>query len=752
MSTAPPGPGELSLYDAYQPGVKDGTYTALLEQDVSAAGATVQSVTQTFDVAGPRFVLDPSEVHSRFPPVGATGPYEGTLASVTLATRLLPWERAVPGLAGTVPWLALLVFEEGELLGDRGTGDYAQTTTVATLLSSPTGPVRKPQLDAVSATESAQQCRVITLDSTLFVQIVPTAAELPLLAHVHTLDPGQASLTGAIDPGTFAVVLAQRFPQPGDATRGQTAIAHLVSLEGFGDLLTGTAPALPSSGGTTQAQIQLVSLSSWTFSCLADPAQTFSALAQNLSRQDGGTGDARSADSLLLKLPVDEPGPGDTDLASQAQRRLAEGYIAAGYHASSGEDGFAWYRGPLIPVVPGPPPSATFETASAAMAFDPATGVFDHSLAAAWQLGRSLALSDEAFATALMRLRVQASATLESAVAGDPHVALDGLFASGVLDAVGRASASGGVAAAGGPAGSVTADAPPAGGAGSAGVAALRAALNTAPPVLDPTDADVLAVTGWLALLELLVGVPLAHLVPDARMLPAETLRSFYVDPAWVGAAVDGALSIGVGTSRELAVQAALSGQLKDLSATAALAVRSTALGTAAPASPTDGCSGILVSSALVSGWPGLTVTATIAGANVPLLRLDHVQPGILLALFCGVPDTVIVGEPYEGLSFGVDDTGNLVLRSLAAPVGRQLELLPVYQPDSQPDSPPAIVRAGGQRVLNLDSGPGDLMSTLATNLAMPESSLGPADVGLQLLNVPEQVAFSSGLSAEPSR
>jgi hypothetical protein len=741
MSATSPGPGELSLYDALQPGVKDGSYSAVLQQDVSATGAAVAPVTQGFEVAGPRFLLDPSEIHARFPPVGATGPYEGTLASVTLSTRLLPWERDVPALADSVPWLALLVFEEGELLGDRGTGDYAQTLAVATLLADPSGPVRKPQLKAVTAAELAQRCRAITLDSALFVQIVPTAAELPLLAHVRSLDPGQSPVTGATDPGTFAVVLANRFPRPGDASHGQTAIAHLVSLEGFGDLLTGTAPALPSSGGSTQAQVQLVSLASWTFSCLADPAQTFTALAQNLSRTDGGTGAARGAGSLLLKLPVDEPAANATDLASQAQRRLAEGYVAAGYHASSGEDGFAWYRGPLIPVVPGPapPPGAGFETASAAMAFDPSTGVFDHSLAAAWQLGRSLALSDEAFATALMRLRVQANASLESAVAGDPHAALGELFGSGMLEAVGRATVSGGVEGGAG----VRAPAAPA--AGTAGVAALRSALAAVPPTVDPTDADVQAVCGWLAQLELLVPVPLAHLVPDARMLGPETLRSFYVDPAWVGAAVDGALSIGVGTSRDLAVQAALTGRLRELAATAALAVRSTALGTPAPAAATGGWTGILVRSALVSGWPGLTVTASAGGSDVPLLRLDHVEPGLLLALFAGVPDTVILGEPYEGLSFGVDDTGHLVLRSLVAPVGRQQELLFAYLPETAG----SFVRAGDQRVLNLRAGAGDLLSALATNLNVAETALGPAAVGLQLLNVPEHVAFSIIPTAE---
>ncbi len=49
----------------------------------------------------------------------------------------------------------------------------------------------------------------------------------------------------------------------------------------------------------------------------------------------------------------------------------------------------------------------------------------------------------------------------------------------------------------------------------------------------------------WLGRLTLLYGVPFHYLVPDEKMLPAESLRFFYVDPLWMEALLDGALSIG---------------------------------------------------------------------------------------------------------------------------------------------------------------------------------------------------------------
>src|SRR6185369_2806607 len=71
-----------------------------------------------------------------------------------------------------------------------------------------------------------------------------------------------------------------------------------------------------------------------------------------------------------------------------------------------GEFTFAWYRGPLAPVLPKPfadnPPLAT---SAQATIYDPQWGTFDQSLAVAWQTGRLLALSDKTFSTTLLAWR-----------------------------------------------------------------------------------------------------------------------------------------------------------------------------------------------------------------------------------------------------------------------------------------------------------------------------------------------------------
>lgn len=751
--------GEIQFYDAFEPGLKDGTYVINTAQTLSAAGATIAPVSQQFIVQGPRFTIDPAEIHTVFPPMGATAVFEEVLPHVVLNKRLLPWERDIPLLADNVPWLALLVFSDGELIGPAGGGNYAQTLTVAQLLATDPN-IRKPTLAANTLTpdDLALTCQAITLNSALFAQIIPTARELPFLAHARQVNTGSMANFGLKDDGWFSVVVANRFPQAGNAATATTAaaakksIVHLVSLEGFGDLLGGTAPVVP-----TQSQIQLASLASWTFSCLADPSQTFGGLAQNLAYDPTTAFALRPGASLMLRVPFTPTGATDPGTVA-VQQRLTDGYVALGYHAPSGEDGFAWYRGPCPAVVPNAVPGASaFETSDAAMIYDPASGVFDLSLATAWQAGRSLALDSEPFATALMRVRIAANAAVEKLAAPTSLSVYDqlaSLFKSGAIKTIARASSSGNVVQSA-PRAAAPAAAQP---TPAASLRALLASPTVQAQIAAETavNPDAQAVADWLGQLLLLRNVPFVHLVPDARMLPAESIRFFYVDPNWLGALVDGAVSVGLGTSRESAVQQALTQQLEQMAQASALAWRADQLGQTPPAAPTGPTAGFLLRSALASGWPGLGVTGFtggVTGTPVPLLRVEHVGSSVLIALFNGVPDTIVLAEPQEGLEFGVDDAGEVITRTIVPPTVVNGPPVPVFDP-ANPTAASSTIRAGGQRVLNISIGanpppaspaaPVDLLGLLAQTLN-PKApvAIGPGDFAVQMIKGPEQLVFS---------
>ncbi|HEY6927315.1 MAG TPA: hypothetical protein VI653_27815 [Steroidobacteraceae bacterium] len=732
--------GQIQFYDAVQPGLAAGEYTLSVSQSLSASGASVTPITQPFVVGGPRFTLDPREIQAQYPPPGSMGTFEGCLPTIVFSARLLPWERNIPGLSTSIPWLALLVFGEGELLGSAGSGDYAQFTTVAKLLANGSATTRIPTLTDVTTEEKKSTCAVITVPSALFGQIVPTAAELPLLAHVRQVD--SSDKVTASTQTWFSTLFANRFPAAGSPVNASKTIVHVVSLEGFADLIDAPTPVTPP-----QAQVQLISLASWAFSCLAQPAQTFSDLATEVAAASG-----------VLSLPV--PPPSDaTTVAGATQQRLAEGYVALGYHASTGEDAFAWYRGPITPVITNPQPIATpLIAASGAMIFDATTGIFDHTYAAAWAIGRALALQSQSYAQALVRLRTTATALLSSmadtgsSLSGSGRAAIHSAFArlirSGIINTIGEASRSPDrdrVAA------QRTRNQHDIRSRGER----LRAALAN-PHAAElfgdafQEDPDAQSVATWLGGLALLEGVPFVHLVPDARMLPLESVRMGFIDPNWITALLEGALSIGLATTLDAAVQAAFYQQILAMAQATTLTLRSSALGQSAPITASTPLAVVVLHSALVTGWPGLQLSGTAAGASVPLLRFEALSDTVMLAIFNGLPDTIMLAQPRESLAFGVEDGGVITARYLSGTVGAPIpgKSLLVFDP-ANPSQALPTVRAGGNRVLNISaSNNTDLISTLAAALG-GSPTIGPAAFALEMFLAPESVSFSASSLVE---
>jgi hypothetical protein len=233
-------------------------------------------------------------------------------------------------------------------------------------------------------------------------------------------------------------------------------------------------------------------------------------------------------------------------------------------------------------------------------------------------------------------------------------------------------------------------------------------------------------------------------------MLPIESIRFFFLDANWLAALMDGALQVGLGDSRQSAVQRALTMHLQEMAIGEALASRDKAQ--TAAASP---AAGLLIRSALVTGWPGTTVAGKAGGVPTPLLRLERVGADVLICLFNGVPDTITLAEPHEGLEFGVDDQGRLATRTVSGASIDAGQELTVFEPANPSASRPTL-RDGGQRVLNINIDPNyatagipagktDLLTSLASTLNPPQpvSSLHPALFALQMVKGPEELSFA---------
>ena len=284
-------------------------------------------------------------------------------------------------------------------------------------------------------------------------------------------------------------------------------------------------------------------------------------------------------------------------------------------------------------------------------------------------------------------------------------------------------------------------------------------------------DSTILSkqVIEWLARLALLYDVPFDNLVPDARMLPEGSIRFFYLDPNWVDSLLDGALSIGLHTSRDVLFQELMRGALhratRDVLHEVRYGLRNVAPSPQSTQQTPARIAGFLLRSTVVSSWKGLEVKAYASSgagtspkeAPMQPLRLDTLGP-VMLGLYLDVPVRIEFNEPSEGLVFGMEDVGEedkgISLRFVpgakgAQPpptVGQRLAGDPILKLDEftfrkQPGKNAALVVNGTKET------PG-LAQRFAGKLEVP--SLSPASLAIQLVRVPEQILFLPQLGTEP--
>lgn len=273
-------------------------------------------------------------------------------------------------------------------------------------------------------------------------------------------------------------------------------------------------------------------------------------------------------------------------------------------------------------------------------------------------------------------------------------------------------------------------------------------ATFSAPAVGD----DRALIRNWLTELHLLKGVPFNYLVPDIAMLPAESLRFFQVDNAWLDALLDGAFSLGAaGVAPNAALQARATFQADAVHLARSGAVRramraeqrsqvvdgqpAAAPGETLGASARQHLSGFLLRSAVVSGWPGLEVEGyadSAATQRLAIVRMELVAPALMLCLFSGVVAHVRFKAPGEAVHFGVslNDQGTY-FKTL-----RRLEPTATQASGTFTDTDvPVVLRDSRRRVISLDA--------LARSLGSAASSqLTAASFALQMVEGVDVVTF----------
>ena len=452
MTPPQPPKGYMVLWDHVLPPLKDGSYRWRSETDVdyqvaqqNPDGTTAQvPVSQDlpeaqgyFNVEGPRFRIDQSMVAAVFPPRNGHGGFNESLPHVAIARRTLPWERTldpenllwgkqqIPAWNADVPWMALLLFEEGEctIKQNVSVADALPASVVQRL-----APPQGTQVDTVSA------------NMLLVSSILPSLEELVLLTHVRQVNVEDKELNIAGSDGWFAVVMSNRVPE-----EGKKYVACLVSLEERSDLLSVTPPdaagggqnieapirgaahareavvnasrlpvtdlpvttavnsqdllvsrfgsAISHFGGVTvvgnpgiiifNLQTTFILLHSWKFECTQ--AGTFRELMQGL-------------DVKMFGNPNTQDKPQLTDT----------GHLKMKVADRAGEAEVTLYRGPLVPFQLTRDPLGPYHSADQARRGSVETGSEDISYAAAFECGRLMAAADGRLAQELMRWRREA--------------------------------------------------------------------------------------------------------------------------------------------------------------------------------------------------------------------------------------------------------------------------------------------------------------------------------------------------------
>ncbi|MGB8193390.1 MAG: hypothetical protein WCF67_15775 [Chitinophagaceae bacterium] len=751
-------PGFVEFYDNETPGLQAAHY--VISSTLSLPNADTnnysQTVTQDFIVAGPQFTIDPKEIHAMFPGNNANGDFSEVLPSLVMENPALPWERAI-GDDNTIPWLALIVCRANELTLDAATNSPLLSTTVADFLKEEKG-ILKPHIDTADILPNmlTTSMNSILISTEVFRAVMPRLVELSTLTHLREVNPEDKAANEKEDRW-YSVILANRFPKsnnPNDDA-GVVNYVHLVSVEGLTQYLVDN-PEWPVG----IEKLQLASLASWQFTSAKKPGQTFAELATHLITAAGN-----DPSSLLLRIPVTNDG-------SAAAKRLLEGYTALSFHTASGEDSFCWYRGPFSAVQAQPLPATItdYKHVSTATIYDQANAIFDNSYSSAWTIGRLIAISDSAFADALLRARTKVTGIGTRLLERSKMAHLAGIIDLEKLASPGLTRRSFTVKMKTG--------------------MGVRLMQSFAQPMQDikPTEShsknflypgeqqhsshaaemtwfmqkkeikDFLAakvadaidpLADWLSKLALLYNVSFNHLVPDQRMLPVESVRFFHIDQGWIHVMLNGAMTVGLHGTRELNAHNIIAPSLLQKALHKIKTERNKRLRMSFSDEPITKMpvAGMLIRSALITGWPGLAINATSKAGPVNIMRMDNVSPNVLLVLWDAVLDTVTISQPEQGLIFGVEDGWIIPRRNLDS-VNLGAKLPDPHFP-AQGDFNQYMRTAAngiGDLVLNLvpavKTQKGYLLPDLSTALAQ-SGNLKPSQFAIEMVKAPEKIVFN---------
>lgn len=410
---------QVSFTQNFLPGMEAGEYQLtvthqVLDSNSNPVSGAPYSNSYKFAVAGDRFTISkPAEIlQSVFPADNASGEFSNVLPHAVFQRETFPWMR-YPGTnppvdesSNVATWLWVLVIDEDDVAAYPALSTQVKNCTVGDLFPPSVVPSSSlgsnysyfQRATSLAALEPGQntsdQIQAIDIPLGLIWKIAPTMADLQLLAHGRTVSilnqpANQQSFPGT-PTGTFSIAFGNRLPSP-----NKKSYAFLVSLEQMEQFLPDSPMGGSPSGNTYDGSknLRLAVLKTWSFFSTGQ-SSTF---VQKLQSLNGCTPGGPPATNTNLRLNY----PGSNPVVAGA---LKMGFVPLNETLRTSGETVSWYRGPLVPyAVTQPSIDLPVSSPDAAMILDPSTGMLDVSYAAAWTIGRMVALQDTSFSTSLYK-------------------------------------------------------------------------------------------------------------------------------------------------------------------------------------------------------------------------------------------------------------------------------------------------------------------------------------------------------------
>jgi hypothetical protein len=338
--------------DSSLPAIKEGTYSAIMTQNVKFDGADADSfsVQKSFKIAANNERLSDTDIFSVYPPENAQGNFSGTLPFIVFNNEQYPWIKEFSDTGGNrSPWLVLIVVSEAEI----SSGEAVETDVKYSEISSLSEPGVYFPFTPSGYAKADDNIHILTISKKLFNGIFPDKDDLRWLSGLKVTDLSNAEDSLTELDGRFSYIVSNRFV-PGIPGQKLKSGVFLVSAVDYYD----------EKSIENCDRIRFVSIKNFNIYNEADTDKSFVTLTTGLSQNS-----CEIKDSTLKK-----------------------------HFLRSGETAYSLFSSPLINFTSDSPRNSEINgeerfTSDGRMIYKKDIGIFDISYAAAFNLGKLITLS-----------------------------------------------------------------------------------------------------------------------------------------------------------------------------------------------------------------------------------------------------------------------------------------------------------------------------------------------------------------------